>query len=109
MFIRKELKKLKYPWLLIGLAPETRLGYGSVGQQAILYWFRNKPANPKYDNGHGRLVRAIKYKSYNKKFYGFKPDGKGGLRKFYFLSSYKMKKIVLRAGTDLDYLLYPKK
>ncbi len=109
MFIRKELKKLNYPWLLIGLSPENKTGYGSVGQQAILYWSRGKNANPKYDNGSGRLIRFIKFKSYNKKFYGFKPDGKGGLRKFYFVSSYKIKKINLREGVDLDYLLFPKK
>ncbi len=109
MSIRKELKKLDYPWLLIGLAPQTRVGYGSIGQQAMLYWSRNKPANPKYDNGNGRLLKFLRFKSYNKKFYGFKPNGKRGFRKFYFLSSYKMKKVNLRAGTDLDYLLYPKK
>ena len=108
MSLKKELKKLNYPWLLLGLAPENRVGYGTIERQIEFFWLRHKRALLRYDNDI-RLVSSIRFKSYNKKFYGFKySDGKH-LKKFYFLYSYKRVKVVLRAGSDLDHLMFPKK
>ncbi len=108
MSLKKELEKLSYPWLLLGLAPETRIGYGSVEKQIELCWSRRMLARPRYDNDT-RLVSFIKFKSYNKNFYGFKyGDGKH-FRKFFFIYRYKKVKVVLRAGSDLDHLMFPKK
>ncbi|MHB9019428.1 MAG: hypothetical protein ACYC3G_00925 [Minisyncoccota bacterium] len=109
MVLKKELKKLNYPWLLIGLAPESRVGYGSMQAQLELLWSHRQIFFPLYEDSAGKLVKSIKIKSYNKKFYGFKyGDGKH-FRKFFFNFNYKRIKIVLRAGSDLDHLMFPKK
>lgn len=108
MSLGKKLKKLSYPWLLLGLAPETRVGYGSVQSQITKNWSKHCRANPKYDNGN-KKVRYIKIKSYNKNLYGFRyGDGKH-FRKFFFSFRYKRIRVVLRAGSDIDHLCYPKK
>jgi|GEM_PF-2128826 len=107
MVLKKELKKLNYPWLLIGLAPESRVGYGSMQAQLELLWSHREKLVPLYENASGKLVKSLKVKSYRKKFYGFRyGDGKH-FHKFYFLHSYKRVKISLREGYDLDYLMYP--
>ena len=108
MAIGKYLKKLNYPWLLLGLAPENRVGFGSVERQIEMFWSHGFRAFPKYDIGE-EIVETIKFKSFNKKLYGLKYLGRRRFRKFYFSYSYKTVKIILRAGHDLDYLLFPKK
>ncbi|MEK7478503.1 MAG: hypothetical protein AAB626_01085 [Patescibacteria group bacterium] len=109
MYIRKELKKLSYPWLLLGLAPETRVGFSSVWPQIKLLWSNRRIAVPLYNNYSGRLVKSVKFKSFNKKLYGFKYGVGKHLRKFFFSYRYKRTKVNLRAGSDLDHLMYPKK
>jgi hypothetical protein len=109
MYIRKELKKLSYPWLLLGLAPETRVGFSNVWPQIKLFWSNREIAVPLYNNYSGRLVKSVKFKSFNKKLYGFKYGVGKHLRKFFFSYHYKRTKVNLRAGSDLDRLMYPKK
>lgn len=109
MALKKELKRLSCPWLLLGLAPETRVGYGSMQAQLELLWSNRETIFPLYENSSGRLVKSIKIKSYKKIFYGFKyGDGKH-FRKFFFNHCYKKVKVILRAGSNLDYLMHPKK
>ncbi len=106
MAIGKHLKKLNYPWLLLGLAPENRVGYGSIERQIELFWSKRMLARPRYDNNK-KLVSFIKL---NVRLYDFKLGKGRRLKKFYF-SSYAYKKVraILRLGSDLDYLLFSKK
>lgn len=119
MSLRKELKKLKCEWLLLGLSPSDRFGYvssvnGSVnGHKSVLLqimesWLKRKPANPKYFNGH-RLIRYFKRKKHRNSKYCLYMGGDKKLHKLYLYCYTKKIKINLREGANLDYLLFPKK
>lgn len=108
MSLRRYLERLPCPWMLIGLAPEGRYGEGSVLGQVLKSWSKKCTANPKFNTGKS-LVRYFKVKRYNQTKYGFRyGDGKH-FRKFFFSYSFKRIKVVLRAGSDLDYLMHSKK
>ena len=109
MSLKHYLKKLRFPWQLIGLAPEGRYGEsdGILGQ-VLKSWSRHYPANPKFNTGK-RLVRYFRIKKYDRTKYGFRYGEDGCLHKFFFCYSIKRIKVVLRAGIDFDHLLYPKK
>ncbi len=111
MSLKRHLEKIDRPWLLLGLAPENLQGMGGglLTNEVLKAWQNRKNVYPKFEKSSGKRVGSVIKKSYNKKFYGFKPDGKGGLRKFYFMRLRTKVKIVLRAGSDLDHLMFPKK
>ena len=109
MSLKHHLEGLQRPWMLIGLAPEGQYGdEDGVLSQIIRSWSRRRPADPKFNTGK-RLVRSFKVKRYDRTKYGFMyGDGKH-FRKFFFSYHYKRIKVVLRAGSDLDHFVYPKK
>lgn len=109
MSLKHYLKKLRYPWQLIGLAPEGRYGEsdGVLGQ-IIKSWTRHYKANPKFNTGK-RFVRCFSVKRYDQTKYGFRYGDDGCLHKFFFSYSIKRIKAVLCAGLHFDHLLYPKK
>lgn len=108
MSLFESLNKLKCKKLLIGLSPKNMVGYDSVLDRVIEKWLSKKIADPLYDTGK-RKARFIKIIDYRRskycRFYG----GDGKFHKYYFDYFVKKIRIVLRAGDDLDFLLYPKK
>jgi len=119
MSLRKELKKLKCEWLLLGLSPGDRFGYlgdvkGSInGHKSVLLqlmdsWLKHKPARPKYFNGQ-QVVRYLKTKKHRNPKYCLYMGNDKKLHKYYLYCYTKKTEIILREGSNLDYLLYPKK
>ena len=108
MSLKRELRKLKCGWLLIGLAPKNRIGYSHLFLgQITRKWLKRRIANPVYKTETGR-ARYIRIKSFDKKNYGLRYYG-GKFHKYFYRYSFKKIKIVLREGDNLDYLCYPKK
>jgi hypothetical protein len=95
--------------MLIGLAPEGQYGEsaGILGQ-VIKSWSGRCPADPKFDTGK-RLVRYFKVKRYDQTRSCLLYGNDKRFHKFFPYYSFKRIKVVLRAGSDLDHLLYPKK
>ncbi|MBU4347919.1 hypothetical protein KJ671_00180 [Patescibacteria group bacterium] len=137
MDLEKQLEKLSCEWLLLGAAPKDRVGHYDVSEQfttsygviiqIVKDWLKHSPANPKYNPEKAGVapIRYIKEKIYSKTEYVLLYDSKKNIFKKsylpcfhktkkkvmgapYYVQSYDKIKIVLRAGDNIDHLLYPK-
>lgn len=109
MSLKRYMEKLRCQWMLIGLAPEGQYGNETgVLDQVIGSWLKRRPTDPKYNIGK-RLVRSFKVKRYDQTKSCLLYGNDKRFHKFFPYYSFKRIEAVLRAGSSLDYLVYPKK